>query len=156
MLADRLVQPVAGGAVGVERCDERLAHELIEHVDRPERGRRVEGAHGLDAVEVGAAAEDGEVPEDGAFGVVEQPDAPVDGVAHAALPSGRRARTAAEHVQLGVEPGDELGEAHRSQACRGELDRQRHPVESGAQLDDDADVVRRRDGSRDGPGRRGW
>ena len=74
------------------------------------------------------------------FGIVEQVVGPLHGVAQrlVALQSAPRADEQPEPV---VQPIAHLGDRHRQQARRGQLDRQRDPVEASADLDDGARVV---------------
>ena len=88
--------------------------------------------HRLDRVERRAAGEDGERAEDVRGRLVEEAVAPVDRRAQRALALGKIRRAPREQRQALAEPlGRALGPEH-AHSRRGELDREREPVERAA------------------------
>ena len=113
-----------------------------ERFDRRERTvARIAGV----AAEHGFGRDEGERPREhrerlecGLRLSVEQPHAPLDRAPHGPLPFRQVARAADEQTQRGVEAREDLPRRHRARAGRGQLDRERHSVQSP----DDARDVR--------------
>ena len=81
-----------------------------------------------------AAAEEREPAEQPLFCEIEQPDAPVDRRAHRPVAHRRIPRAARERVETGVEQPQQLSGRERPKPRRGQLDRQRQPLEPVADL----------------------
>ena len=92
-------------------------------------------ADALDGVQGGATAEHGQPAEQGALALVEQVVTPVDEVAERLLPGLGRAWPADNRAKRSSMPLDEVGQAHRPQPRRGQLDGQRQAVEPFDQAD---------------------
>src|SRR5207302_3477454 len=91
---------------------------------------RLGGVHGA------AASEDGEPAEERLFGGREQVVAPRDGAAQGLLPLGQVARAASQQRQPAGEAREQRLGRQEAGAGGGQLDRQRQPVELGADLSD--------------------
>ena len=91
--------------------------------------------------EVRAAGEHREPVQRLAFGVVEQVVGPVDRVAQRLVPLQRRAAAPGEQLEALIEPRDQILGGQRPHARRGQLDRERDPVEATTELRDRARVA---------------
>src|SRR5207253_60618 len=90
----------------------------------------------LGGLERAAAGEDTESDERDALLRAEQVVAPVDGRREGLLPCGRVSRAGREQVGLALEPLQDLSRREQLRAGRGKLDRERQPVEPGADARD--------------------
>ena len=121
--------------------DERLVDEVQEEVEDLARRQEVVAAHGFGGVERAPAGEDGEPGEQPALVLEQEVVAPVDDGAQRLLPGQRRSGTTGQDAEPVVEQRGQLGERQRPEACRGQLDRQREPVEAPAHVLDHRAVV---------------
>ncbi len=102
----------------------------------PGRVELAAGAHVLDRLELEAAGEDREPPEQRPLVRVEQVVAPLERRGQRLLARRRRVAPAAEHAEAIVEPLGDRRRAQRSDAARGELERERQAVEAEADAGD--------------------
>ncbi len=109
------------------------------------------GAHTFGGVEVAPAGEDGQPFEHALLVFEEQLVAPVDDSAECLLAGQGSARSTGQQAEPVVEPSGDLCDRERSGASRRQFDRQRQPVELGADVGDDLVVVA---GAVDSPTRR--
>ena len=130
---DRVEQPEARLAVGdLLDLDQALVderHQAVEDV-AAELGRRP--ADRLRRGEVAAAREDRQPVEQPPAAVVEQVVAPGDRAAERLLARGQVARAGGQDVELVVEPGQDRVGRQDLDPRGGQLDRQRHAVQPGA------------------------
>ena len=110
-----------------------------------ERRRRPSSAagpqHGLGRLEVAAADEHRQAVEEPALAVVEQVVAPGDRAAQRLLARRQVARPGGQDVELMLEPVEDRVGREELDACRGELDRERHAVEPGGDPGDGRRVL---------------
>ena len=110
-------------------------------------------ADGLGRFQVAAADEHGEPREKAPLALVEQVVAPGDGAAQRLLALGQVARAGRQDAELVLESLEDRVGLKQLDAGRRELDRQRHPVEPGADPGDGRGVlVRDREVRPDGEG----
>ena len=137
--------------------DVRLRHQRA--VD--ERAERVDGtllpdpprADRLDRLEGEPRREDPEIRQQAPLVLVEQPRRPLDRRAQRPLPLGQVAARVDQQPQPAVEPLQDAGRRQEPHARRGQLDRERQPVQRLADRDDGRGVRRReREVGLDGPG----
>ena len=136
------LEPLSGVlAHGVEqaealtlRDDERLLDQPGKQIDDPPQGDRTAGADLLGRLEREPTGEHGEATVKDALLTGEQVVAPVDRGAQRLLAGQRGATTGAEHVEALAQARGDLIERQRGRASRGELDRQRHAVQTPADL----------------------
>ena len=93
------------------------------------------GGDGLCGGQVEPVGEHAEVSEQALLMVREQVVGPLDGA------SERDGATVAEQVKRTVQPGVEVGEVERRYPSCGQLDGERHPVETAHDVTDQAQVV---------------
>ena len=137
--ADRLEQAVAIAAVAVFDRDERLLDEPREHVGDLARVEVVARAHVLDRLELEAAREDRQAPEQRPLVGLEQLVAPLERRGQRLLPRRRRMAPAAQEAEAVVEARADRRRAQRAEPRGRELERERQPVEAEA---DAGDVLR--------------
>ncbi|MDD7942845.1 hypothetical protein PHK61_30975 [Actinomycetospora lutea] len=99
-------------------------------------------AHLFGGDEREGSGEHREASEHSLLELVEQLVGPIDHGAQGALPLGHAPANPAQQQEPRVEAGSKLGGAHGAQARRGELDRERQPVQSAADLGDRRNVGR--------------
>ena len=116
------------------RDDERLFDQAGEQIDDPPPGDRAAGANLLGRLEGEAAGEHREATVKDALLAGEQVMAPVDRGPQRLLAGQRSAAPGAEHVEALAQARCDLVERQRGRAGRGELDRQRHAVQTPADL----------------------
>ena len=120
------------------RDDERLLDQSGKQIDDPPPGDRTIRADRLGRLEREAAGEDCEATVEDALLAGEQVVAPVDRGPQRLLAGQRRAAAGAEHVEALAQARGDLVERQRGCAGRGEFDRQRHAVQTPADLLHDA------------------
>ena len=116
------------------RDNERLLDQPGEQIDDPPPGDRTAGADLLGRLEREPSGEDREPTEEHALLAREQVMAPVDRGPQRLLAGQRRAAAGAEHVEAVAQARGDLLERQRGRAGRGELDGQRHAVQTPADL----------------------
>ena len=129
---DDLQHPVACPVRSVPHGEQRLVRERgyqVKHLIRADAAARAY-LHGR--LQHRTAAEDGEAAPEHSLGVVEQVPAPVDDRAERLMPRHRGAASAGQQPEPVIEAGRDLLRGHGAQPGRGELDRERHAVESTA------------------------
>ena len=128
--ADRLEHPEATGLV--VRLDDGLRDEFVEGIDDGVDRVAADCGSGPEVERAGEHRE--RAPELALFGRA-QLVAPVDHRPEGALAPDGAAGAAAKEREPGGQPARELGDRERPQPRRGELDRERQPVEGSAQVD---------------------
>ena len=131
-LADRLQHPQP--STGTVELDERLVHQRLELV---EAARARVRADGFDVGERATAGEHRQPPEQALLLLVEQRVAPLDRRAQRLLPPRRVARARGEQVERMLEPLEQRLRSQEPEPRSGELERERQPVETPADLGDD-------------------
>ena len=133
VLPDRVEEPepglAGGGLLDLDQAlvDER--HQPVEDV-AADLGRRT--ADRLGRGEVAPGGEDRQPVEQPLPAVVEQVVAPGDRAAQRLLAFGQVARAGRQDIELVIEPDQDRVGAEELDPGRGQLDRERHPVEPGA------------------------
>ena len=135
--ADAVEQPVAAVGRGVVVDDqEGAAGQTADDVDRRRR-RDTEGVEDeLDRAERCPAGERGERPQAALVVGEQQVVAPADRRSERPTPFRLAAGRVVQHAEPVVESPSDVLHRQRPRACRGELDRQRQPIERTAQLVD--------------------
>ena len=144
-LAQRVEQPVPvraarGARAGVARRlavarHHRLVDQADQRVDDLVGGQRGVRADLLRRRQVERTREDRQPPPQGLLGRRAQRVAPLDRGPQRLVPGGAAAAGDRQHAESGVEQVGQLGQRQRAQPDRGQLDGERHPVESSAQPD---------------------
>ena len=130
-LAHRHEHAEAGfDAVG-DDADEAVAGERVEEVQRFVLGALGDTGGRVDRPTVG---EDRQRLHELELRFVEEPEAPLDGRPQGALALGEVDRSRAQRVEDVLESGEQRRRCEQPRAGRGELDRQRQPVETSADL----------------------
>jgi hypothetical protein len=133
----RLQQAVARAVGAVRDHDERTVDkpgEQPRHVGRGDRAGLA--AHLLGRLQRAAVGVHGQAPQHDAFRLGEQVPAPVDHCGQRLLARGRVPAAGRQQPEPVVQPGHQLADAERPDPRRGQLQRQRYPVEPPAQLGD--------------------
>ena len=112
--------------------DERLLHETPEEIQDVQRIDRVTGADRLGRLERTPRREDRQPSEDGPLRLGQEVVAPVDRGAQRLMPRDRRPASAGQEAEAVVEACCDLLDRERPDPSRGELDRQRDPVQAAA------------------------
>ena len=136
------LEPLGGVlAHGVEQAealtlhdDERLLDQPGKQIDDPPPGDRTAGADLLGRLKREPTGEDREATMQDALLAGEEVVAPVDRGPQRLLAGQRGAAAGAEHVEAVAKARRDLVERQRARAGRGELDRQRHAVQTPANL----------------------
>ena len=133
--ADRLEHLQPGGRVRLPPAHEQaLSDEVVERVE-------VGAGDRLGRLDRRAAREHGEAREARLLAVAQQLVAPVDGRAQRVVAGGRVASGGAGSAECHVQTFGDLGGRQQPAAGRGELDRQRQPVDAPADLRDRGSVA---------------
>jgi hypothetical protein len=135
--AQRLQHVVARPAGSSRRRHHRLVDESGQQIERVVLGGPRIGTHSVHPGQVGAAREHRQPRERSLLRLGQQPVGPVDGRGEALMPGQRRARATRQQPTT-VELARYLRGTHRPHPRRGQLDRQRQPVEPPADLGDGA------------------
>jgi hypothetical protein len=116
---------------------ERLVDQLLHQLRHLGARQLVVGADLLSRVRRTASSENREPVAQGSLWRTQQPVAPRDGRPKGLLASWCDLATAPQQLEAVVEPAEDLLARHRPRVGRGELDRERHPVEPLADCLDD-------------------
>jgi len=111
-----------------------LPKEVVVDERREQREKSVAAANGLHGLERAAAYEDGELYEERLLVRPEQAVAPVDRRAKRLLSRRQIARAAGEELEALLQPGEQRPRGEELRPGGGELDREREPVETDADL----------------------
>ena len=141
VLPDGLQQPVPRLAAGRVGLHEGACHQAREQLEDVGPVDDAAGGHGFGGIEREAPGEHAQPVEHPSLGLVEQVVRPVDRGAERLVALGRAALAAREQAEALVEALGELGRREHRDPCRGELDRERHAVESSAHLRDRGGVA---------------
>ena len=140
--ADGPQQAVAGRPGSGLDLDERAVDERQQPLGDHPALEPVAHADDLGRLEVEGPREHGQAPQDRARRGVQQVVAPVEQTFERALALGQRNVTALQHGCRTAQPLDDVRRPHDRRARGRELDRQRQPVELGAELDHGGVVIR--------------
>jgi hypothetical protein len=132
VLAHRLDHPVA--VMGQVEDDHRPVDQIAEQSLDVVALDGWECRHGLGRPEREPAGEDAQPPPQDALGIVQEVVAPTDRAPQRPLPFRRGGAVRAEVGKVAGHPLGELNDPEVPHAGRGELDRERHPVEAGAKV----------------------
>ena len=137
-LADRLQQPVAGVPTGTFHCDQRLADQRIQHVQQVQQVQLVQPVaatprDGDGRGEVEPVGEHRTAIQHTASVVVEQVIGPCDGLVQRLVATQPAPRTRQQPEPV-TEPVPHVLGAHRHHPRRGQLDRQRDPIQPTTDL----------------------
>jgi len=116
----------------LERHHERLLHQPRQHVGDRRGLERVVGADRFGGLEIEAAGEHGQAPEQRALVGLEQVVAPFERGGQRLLPRRGRVAAGAEHAEAVAEPLRDRGRPQRAEPTGGELDCERQPIEPEA------------------------
>ena len=130
VLAHRLQEAISRPVLDVFGHHERLVDEQGELIEDLIALDVMASADRLRGVEVEPAHEDRQSPKQRLLGLGQQRVRPIHRGAQRLLATHRRPSAAGEKAEAVVKAVDDLGQRQRSDARRGELDRQRHAVEA--------------------------
>ena len=139
-LADRLEHDGARPGAVLLLADQALVDQRLQslqHVD----AQLVAAADRLDVLQLGAPREHREAREQAPPRLVEQIVAPRDRAPQRLLPVGEIARARLQQAEAALQPRQDRRGRQQLDARRGQLDRQRQPVQAGADLGDRRGVV---------------
>ena len=140
-LVDRVELAEAADAFDLLGLDEALVgqrHDPVEHVAADLVGRP---ADRLGRLDVEAAGERGQPPQEPPLALAQQVVAPGDRAAQRLLALGQVARSRGQHAELLLEAAQDRVGRQELRPGRRQLDRERHPVEPGADRGDGRGVV---------------
>ena len=137
----RLQQPVTDFAARMIGDDQRLVDQMPQQIGDVLARDVVATADGLGGLERASASEHRQPSEDALLIVEQQVIAPLDDGPEGLLPWQRGPRTACQEAEAIVQPGCQLVYGDGAHAAGGQLDRQRHAVQSMAQLGDGLRVL---------------
>ena len=135
VLADRLEQAEAWHVVEIGSADEVGVDESCERV-------QVRGADLLRGFERGATGKDGKPGEHGALGRCQEPDAPIERLSERLLSRRKIARATGEDGKPVAQPLTQRRQRQGAHAARGQLNRQREPIDSCADVGDRGLILR--------------
>ena len=113
-------------------ADQAVFRQRREQVENFGFQFRIAGAHGLRRIQSPAAGKHGEPPEQALSGGVEQVVTPGDGLPQTAMPLGALRCASAKQVQPLRQPRQQCAGREKLDARRGQFDRQRQTVQTGA------------------------
>ncbi len=133
-----LQQPVPhlGSRAARYRLHQRLAHQRGDRVQNILHGDAVACADALDRIQRRTTGEDRHPLQQRPFRLVEQLPAPFHDGTQRLVPAQRCPATVGEQPEPVIQPAGDLLRGQHTHARRGELDRQRHAIESLADLHD--------------------
>ena len=134
--ADRLQQAVPRLALAPVDGDERAVDERPDVLGDVGRVDLTVAGGGRRGGDVEAADERGQAPQHGPLARGQHVVAPVEQRPQRPLPLGRAVVARPQRGRAGAQVGQQLGRGHHVDAGRGQLDRQRHPVEPAPDLRD--------------------